>query len=112
MTKRIALKPGDLTIVEGPLYQEWREGESYTFFDYFVVYQDRKPQARTLDMSFRSMSGAEEAKGAFEDCEVINIEHWDNGDPWMGYHQGMTLEERWAPHGEAWQQEQNERNGY
>jgi len=108
---RVQVTAADLSVVEGPAYEVQSEDGPYTSWDVLVVYRDRQPDAMTWGRTF-GRRGGEEAHAWVAHIVgygSIDASKWSKGDPWLAYHGGMTLEERWAPYGPAWQAEQEAR---
>lgn len=115
---RITLKPHDIEVVEGPAFTAHSEDGPYTDWHIFVVYRpaagdDPHPWggARTWEREFsrREFGEASAWAARVRAHGSIHPDKWPLGDPWRGYHGGMTLEERWAVHGPEWQREDAER---
>ena len=107
--KRIPITENDLEVVAGPSYQEQTEDGPQSRYDYFLVYHNRQPDALTLDKVFTQSTKAELMRQWVVKHGSLNPERWDKGDPWSHIHRGMSLQERYAPYGPAWQAEQQER---
>jgi len=99
----------ELSIVAGPTYEQQSEDGPIAAYDWFVVYRDRQKDALTWKVYFQREYQAKEAINQIVTYDDIIPEEWEKGDPWLPYHQGKSLEERWAPFGDAWEQEQKER---
>lgn len=103
---RIPVTADDLDVVAGPSYMEHTEDGPQSRFDYFVVYHNREKDGLTLDKSFARSYAAEQMMQRIVEHGSINPQKWTKGDPWWSYHRGMSLQERYAPFGPAWQEEQ------
>ena len=108
MTK-IDITKEDLSIVAGPAYEQQSEDGPIAVYDWFIVYRDRQEGALTWKESFQRDYQTKEILEQIVAQGSIDPEKWDKGDPWFFYHKGKPLKERWAPFGDAWEQDQKER---
>jgi hypothetical protein len=100
------IKPEELSVVAGPTYEHQTESGPETRFNYYVVWRNRQTDAKTLIENFEREQVAAEEMAKIAKNKLLYANEWSKGDPWDGYHQNMSLEERWAPFGSAWQAEQ------
>jgi hypothetical protein len=105
----ISITGDELSVVAGPSYMIQTEDGPGSRYDYFLVYNDRLPDAVTFEENFSSEGAAEKKREEIEEFGGFDTQKWDQGDPWTPYHQGQSMEERYAPYGPAWQAEQEGR---